>query len=42
MAGQNLQAKPVVLTDPEWPLADSPRMTMTFRVGLPVLGDFFH
>ena len=30
--GRNLLANPVVITD--WPLADSPEMRMTFRVGV--------
>ena len=30
--GRNLLADPVIMTDPEWPLADSPGMTFTFRV----------
>ena len=40
--GQNLLEKPVVMTDPRWPLVDSPGMEFTFKVGLHVCLDLFY
>ena len=30
--GKNFKNEPVVLSDPEWPLADSPVLRMVFKV----------